>query len=181
MTNDTSKFPVDVALLEKGSAIPPEVIEAAYQTSRSLANYSLKVLTCIDEIYRQLGPRGAGWVIRQREHGIRVLTDLEASQLLANEQDNALRSHLRNHVLLGAVDTQGFDDEQAAQHERRQLRSGAFSQAIVATRKKMRQIAAQTQQAQISAGGSDAAAEQAKTSTAKNSAKAANVARGANQ
>lgn len=146
---DATKFPVDVTLLEKGSVIPPEAIEAAYGTSRRLADYSLKVLSCIDEIKRQLGPRGAGWVIRQREHGIRVLTDAEASVLLAAEIDNSLRSVGRAHVLQVAVDTNGFDEQQVADHERRTMRSAAFVQAIAATRKKLRTIAAQTQPKEI--------------------------------
>lgn len=147
--SDTARFPVDVALLEKGSVIAPEVIETAYQTNRGLAEYSLKVLTCIDEIRRQLGPRGAGWVIRQREHGIRVLTDAEASVLLANEIDAALRNVGRAHVYQVAVDTQQFDEEMAAAHERRTMRSAAFVQAIASTRKKLRTIAAQTQPKEI--------------------------------
>lgn len=146
---DATKFPVDVSLLDKGSTIAPEVIESAYQTDRKLAGYSLNVLKCIDEIYRQLGPRGAGWVIRQREHGIRVLTDAEASVLLANEIDGALRNVGRAHVFQLAVDTQSFDEDMAAAHERRTMRSAAFVQAIAATRKKLRSIAQQAKPAQI--------------------------------
>jgi hypothetical protein len=173
---DAIKFPVDVALLEKGSVIPASVIEAAYQTSRDRADYSLKVLRCIDEIQRQLGSRGAGWVIRQRDHGIRILTDKEASVLLASEVDASLRSVGRSHALQIAVDTSGFDDSESSAHSSRLLRSGAFVQAIAATRKKLRQIDRQAAPTAIENDTRGAAEAQASASAAKKAQAAARIA-----
>lgn len=150
--SDARRFPVDVDRLERGSTIAPEVIEAAYQTSRDRADYSLKVLTCIAEIRRQLGPRGAGWAIRQREHGIRVLTDAEQAELMDSELTAGLRQVATSHTLQLAVDVTNLDEVQAAAHERAVMRGGSYMQAIAAARKKLRQLARQAQPAQIEGG-----------------------------
>lgn len=178
MTAEATKFPVDVALLEKGSVISPDVIEAAYQTKRGLAEYSLKVLRCIDEVYRQLGPRGSGWVIRQRDHGIRVLTDAEASALLASEIDASLRSVGRAHLLQVAVDATQLTAQEAASHNNHVLRGAAFVQAIAATRKKLRQIAAQREPVAIASGDDMRAAStaQAVASAERKALRAAEIA-----
>lgn len=148
--SEPMRFPVDVDLLQKGSTISASTIEEAYATSRKLSDYSLKVMRCIDEIYRQLGPRAAGWVIRQRDHGIRVLTDAEAVELLDSELSAGLRSVARSHSLQLAVDQSNLDEKQIAAHERAVMRGASYVQAIAATRNRLRQLSRQSAPKQVS-------------------------------
>ena len=113
-----SVYPLDIAALEKGDFIPPEMVEEYAKVPRNHPRYQLSLLALKDTIRKGLHRMGRIWTLASKNGGIRVLTDPEASlhnRRRWNEQVRAQGRTLRDNL---HVDTSLIEDEGARrQHE----------------------------------------------------------------
>lgn len=130
---EAEPYPIDVNRMQKGEFITADEVERIVLMPRTDAAYSLKVMQLITEISRMLGQRGRGMVIVQRDCGIRVLTDPEATQYLAKRQGRNVSDIVRTHCRQQLVDVSQLSDDQQAKHERDVGRSAAYVQALAST------------------------------------------------
>jgi hypothetical protein len=128
-------IPLDVSALEKGDFIPPELCEKRTKCrDRNHPKYALELLAFRDRIDVDLFKLGRNWTLSCHGHGIKVLTDEEASV----ENEKAFKAGQR---LLGrrmrknmGVDISRLSEQRAPMHEHELL----CQQRIVAAQRKAR-------------------------------------------
>lgn len=134
-TQTVVRIPIDFDALEKGSYIEPSTLERLFGISRTEKQYSLKMMSLIEEAESRLSDRGIEAVIVQHKEGLRVLTDSEA----AEHTNHAFAAYGRRMKrMLGkqqAVDVSRLTEEQKADHERAMIVNGRVYQAMAKTRR----------------------------------------------
>lgn len=118
-------------LLNKGDVVSADTLEEITGYKRETDAYRLALLTIVELIQTVREEVGDPVVVRHEKHGLRVLTDPEASEYL----DKRHRSHLEGidrayYKTCRWVDTSRLTDEERAQHAKRRLRQGFIDQAL---------------------------------------------------
>ncbi len=121
ITGSAQRYPFDYDTLDKGSFIPPERIESLIGLRRDHAQYSLRVLRLCERITEELAAREKRVTVVGDNHGIRILTDMEASEYNNRAADIAYGKMARSLARLRAVDPTEFDGDLKRLHERRLL------------------------------------------------------------
>jgi hypothetical protein len=118
-------------LLNKGDVISADTLEEITGHLRETDAYRLALLTIVELIQTIREEVGDPVVVRHEKHGLRVLTDPEASEYL----DKRHRAHLEGidrayYKTCRWVDTAHLTDAERGQHAKRRLRQGFIDQAL---------------------------------------------------
>lgn len=134
---DAKAYPIDYDALEKGGTISVEELEHITGKKSSTYAFGLAVLAFSQNLQERLEERGLDCVIAQEKRGIKILTDIEASQYSSAEFNKHVRGMGRNLKRILSVDTSEFDADQRALHD---ARAGRMSFIYAATRKARREV-----------------------------------------
>jgi len=128
---------IDVMIrgLAKGMYVSPDEIEAMVDERRDTDAYKLRVLSLIDRIHSLRVELEAPVVARCEDHGIRILTDSEASEYL----DKRHRCHMAgmdraHHRTCRWVEISRLTEDERKNHDRRRMRQALIDQALAPIR-----------------------------------------------
>jgi len=131
----TGEYPIDTDSLVKGSRIPAEVIERAFNVKRGTDAYQMAAMRAVNHISRRFLDRGEIVTITQRKHDLVILTDDEVpahnSRLFRNDIRKAARAHAR---MLGA-DRSLMSERTIKLHDRALAVQGAQLAAVSRVRR----------------------------------------------
>lgn len=131
------RFPVDYDSLAKGDYIAHERIEEITGEVVGSEAYSLACLTLAQAISRELWLRGKQWTVIGRDHGIAVLTDVEASEYNGRRFEQGCAVMARSNVRMAAVDAGAFTEGQRRKHDQALVFQGASLAALQAARQRV--------------------------------------------
>ncbi len=134
---DATVYPIDYDALEKGSVISVEELEHITSKKANTYAFGLAVLAFSQKLQERLEERGLDCVIAQEKRGIKILTDIEASQYSNAEFNKHVRGMSRNLKRILSVDTSEFDSDQRVLHD---ARTNRMSFIHAATRKARREV-----------------------------------------
>jgi hypothetical protein len=119
------RWPFNIDLVEKGSVVmTAEQIDdyaQAPRESRKRQFAALRLQKLLDQALRDAGKHG--WTTCTRAESLVVLTDVDASLYNERAAQDAARSIMRASGRLLCVESDGFDAEQRAEHDRRVMRN----------------------------------------------------------
>lgn len=126
----TGEYPLDTDSLVKGSHIPAEVIELAFNVRRDTGAYQIAFMRAANYIQRRFLDRGETITITQRRFDLIILTDEEVpahnERLFRNEIRKAARTHARS----SAADRSQMSEATAKFHDRTLVVQGTTLAAI---------------------------------------------------
>lgn len=128
---DTSIYPIDTATLVKGDYISPEAIGRLLSAERGTPPYAFGLMRLKEHI-----ERGRPDLVVKVDHdGIRVLTDMQATDYADNEAARGFAYAARSLARLMRVDVSQLDDETKQTHDRRLYVRSKQVQAVAQTGK----------------------------------------------
>lgn len=137
---DVRRSPIDYDAAKKGDYLDPDFVEAIVEVSRKDCRYSLRATNLAQQIERELWERGKQYTVCIRDHGIAILTDVEASAYNQDRWEYHQRGLGRSHRKMAAVDIALIPEDVRKKHDRHLVLQGATLAAIAATRREIQPL-----------------------------------------
>lgn len=137
---ETKIYPIDYDALEKGSTISVDELERITGKKSSSYAFALAVLGFVQKLQERLEDRGMECIVVQQKRGLRILTDIEATEYAYAEFEKHSRAMGRNLRRQLSVDPSGFNDTQKEDHDRRVHRMGFIYSAVKRARREVKHI-----------------------------------------
>jgi len=127
---ETTKYPIQTDHLVKGSIIPAQTIERAFNVQRGTDAYQLAAMRAGKYIEDSFEDRGELVTVVQRRHDLVVLTDDEAVGHNARQFRVGIRKAARSHRRALAVDRAQISPVRLQEHDRNLEVNGRILSAI---------------------------------------------------
>lgn len=138
MTLRPKFHPIDFSELEKGSYLSPKECEEALGEKRGSKKYQLGLMNLSSEIYRYFQTHFAEVVTTcVHKDGVKVLTDVEASEYNIRGREKALRSLGQSCFRMSAVDLSNLTEDQKKTHLFELSQTAHYMSAVNKARKEL--------------------------------------------
>jgi len=137
---EATRYPIDYNALEKGSTISVDELERITGKKASSYAFALAVLGFVQDLQERLEDRGLECIVVQQKRGLRILTDIEATEYAYAEFEKHSRAMGRNLRRQLKVDHSGFDEKQKGDHDRRLHKMSFIYSAVKKARREVKHI-----------------------------------------
>lgn len=131
----SSRVALDISRLFPGAYISPVDLAAAFGVETGTTEYQFAMLALISETNETLDSTSSPYTIRQRDHGIAVLTADEADEFWGRRFQQSVNGLYRAHRRRSCVNQAQLSDTQKRSRERELHVQSMYLAAIEATSK----------------------------------------------